>query len=110
MTNHIENILLNAYNDKTNGWIKKHITENTNNCKHYRSIRIGNHINCNGEVIKDLTTYDTVLNILNKYEVNIQSEQLKKIETKYEYSVELLLDEKQYEKLILCLQKKNKIA
>ena len=59
-------------------------------------------MNCNGEIIRDHTTYGQIKTILNKY--NIEAEELKQIEEKTEHAVELKLQEEKYNMLITSIK------
>jgi hypothetical protein len=89
MTSHIENILLRGSNEKNLEDLSSDSSV---------SIRIGNLINCNDELIRDNSTYDKIKKLLNKH--GITSKQIKRIDTYNEYSVELILYKKDYLLLI----------
>ena len=59
-------------------------------------------MNCNGEIIRDHTTYGQIKYILDKY--NIEAEELKQIEEKTEHAVELKLQEEKYNMLITSIK------
>ena len=90
--------MVRSHDERENGWSKTTNALDTNNQKIYRSIKIGNVMNCNGEIIRDHTTYGQIKNILQKY--NIQPDELKQIEEKTEHAVELRLQEEKYQNLI----------
>jgi predicted xylose isomerase-like sugar epimerase len=89
MTSHIENILLRGSNEKN--------LEDLSSTS-IVSIRIGNLINCNDELIRDNSTYDKIKKLLNKH--GITAKQINRIDTYNEYSVELILYKKDYLLLI----------
>jgi hypothetical protein len=89
MTSHIENILLRGSNEKNLEDLSSDSSV---------SIRIGNLINCNDDLIRDNSTYDKIKKLLNKH--GITSKQIKRIDTYNEYSVELILYKKDYLLLI----------
>ena len=70
-----------------NGWIK----DNNEN----RIIRIGNVLNCNNDgLICDKSIKQKMINLMNKF--NIMNYEIENIHTKYEYSFELRIKEKDY--------------
>jgi len=69
------------------GWIKD---DNDN-----RIIRIGNVMNCNNDgLICDKSIKQKMINLMNKF--NIMNYEIENIHTKYEYSFELRIKEKDY--------------
>lgn len=98
MSSHIERLMVRSHDERENGWKKTTIALDSKNQKIYRSIKIGNVMNCNGEIIRDHTTYGQIKSILDKY--NIQPDELKQIEEKMEHAVELRLQEEKYHNLI----------
>ena len=102
MSSHIERLMVRSHDERENGWSKTTNALDTNNQKIYRSIKIGNVMNCNGEIIRDHTTYGQIKNILEKY--NIQPDELKQIEEKTEHAVELRLEEDKYKNLISSIK------
>jgi|SaaInlV_165m_DNA_3_1040750.scaffolds.fasta_scaffold157904_1 hypothetical protein len=69
------------------GWIKD---DNDN-----RIIRIGNVMNCNNDgLICDKSIKQKMINLMNKF--NIINYEIENIHTKYEYSFELRIKEKDY--------------
>lgn len=98
MSSHIERLMVRSHDERENGWNKTTNALDPKNQKIYRSIKIGNVMNCNGEIIRDHTTYGQIKNILEKY--NIQPDELKQIEEKTEHAVELRLQEEKYQNLI----------
>ena len=95
---HIEQLFLNSYTDNLTGWNKVIVNDGCNNPIQYRSIRIGTQMNCNGDIIKDPTTIENIQQILQKH--NIEIGLLNQIDNNIEFSVELCLIEKEYNKLI----------
>ena len=93
MLSHIEELLLKSLNEINDGWN----TININN-EVFRIIRLGNVANCNGELIKDKTTFSKIKRILETNKINTHT--IKRIETEMENSVELILNEYEYCKLI----------
>lgn len=89
----------------TNGWTK--LTDSNN--QHYRIIRIGNNVNCNGELIKNLHIKSTLENVMKKY--NIEKYQINEVETEFEFSYQLQLDNENYEKFLqeVSIKKEEKI-
>ena len=102
MSSHIERLMVRSHDERENGWSKTTNALDPNNQKIYRSIKIGNVMNCNGEIIRDHTTYGQIKNILEKY--NIQPDELKQIEEKTEHAVELRLEEEKYKNLISSIK------
>lgn len=86
----------------SNGWTK--LTDSNN--QHYRIIRIGNSVNCNGELIKNLHIKTTLENVMKKY--NIEKYEINEIETEYEFSYQLQLDNENYQKFLQEISKKEK--
>jgi len=85
MTSHIENILLRGSNEKNFEELSSDSTV---------SIRIGNLINCNDELIKDTSTYDKIITLLKKH--SITAKQINRIDRYNEYSVELIFYKTDY--------------
>jgi len=102
MSSHIERLMLRSHDERENGWSKTTNALDPKIQKTYRSIKIGNVMNCNGEIIRDHTTYEQIKNILEKY--NIQPDELKQIEEKMEHAVELRLEEGKYKNLISSIK------
>ncbi len=102
MSSHIERLMVRSHDERENGWSKTTNAFDRNNQKIYRSIKIGNVMNCNGEIIRDHTTYGQIKSILDKY--NIQPDELKQIEVKTEHAVELRLEEGKYKNLISSIK------
>ena len=102
MSSHIERLMVRSHDERENGWCKTTNALDPNNQKIYRTIKIGNVMNCNGEIIRDHTTYGQIKTILNKY--NIEAEELKQIEEKTEHAVELKLQEEKYNMLITSIK------
>jgi hypothetical protein len=78
----------------TNGWTK--LTDSNNH--HYRIIRLGNNVNCNGELIKNLHIKNTLEEVMKKY--NIVKYEINEVETEFEFSYQLQLDTENYEKFL----------
>jgi len=95
---HIEQLFLNRYTDNLTGWNKVTLNDGCNDPIEYRSIRIGTQMNCNGDIMKDPTTIENIQQILQKYDIEIGL--LNQIDNNIEFSVELCLTEKEYNKLI----------
>ena len=93
MLSHIEELLLRSVNERNDGWN----TININN-EVFRIIRLGNVANCNGELNKDEKTFSKIKRILETNKINTHT--IKRIETEMENSVELILNEYEYCKLI----------
>lgn len=102
MSSHIERLMVRSHDERENGWCKTTNAIDPNNQKIYRTIKIGNVMNCNGEIVRDHTTYGQIKTILNKY--NIEAEELKQIEEKTEHAVELKLQEEKYNMLITSIK------
>ena len=102
MSSHIERLMVRSHDERENGWSKTTNALDPKNQKKYRSIKIGNVMNCNGEIIRDHTTYGQIKNILEKY--NIKPDELKQIEEKMEHAVELRLEEGKYKNLISSIK------
>ena len=85
----------------SNGWTK--LTDLSNN--HYRIIRLGNNINCNGELIKNLYIKNKLEEVMKKY--NIDKYNINEVETEFEFSYQLQLDNENYEKFIQEINKKQ---
>ena len=84
----IERLLING-TETHNGWTK------LGNDK--RVIRIGNKMNCNGDgLICDHTIKDSIISILQKYDIDQSNCEVNNIHTEYEFSIELILSEYQY--------------
>jgi hypothetical protein len=92
MTQHIKELFLRI-SEKKEGWNK--ITDTDTN---YRYICVGNQKNCNDELLRNSSTYDTIKQILDEY--NISEKSINVIDNNDEYSVELILEEAEYNKLI----------
>ena len=78
----------------TNGWTKFTNSDN----QHYRIIRLGNNVNCNGELIKNFHIKNTLEEVMKKY--NIDNYEINEVETEYEFSYQLQLDNENYEKFL----------
>jgi hypothetical protein len=102
MSSHIERLMVRSHDERENGWCKTTNAFDPKNQKIYRSIKIGNVMNCNGEIIRDHTTYGQIKSILDKY--NIEADELKQIEEKMEHAVELKLEENKYKNLISSIK------
>ena len=96
MTQHIKDLFLRT-SEKKEGW--KQIMDTDTN---YRYICVGNQKNCNDELLRNSSTYDTIRQILDEY--NISEKNINVIDNNNEYSVELILEEAEYNKLINKLQ------
>ena len=92
MTRHIKDLFLRI-SEKEEGWNK--IMDKDMNCRY---ICVGNQKNCNDELLKNASTYDTIKQILDEY--NISEKSINIIDNTDEYSVELILEENEYIKLI----------
>ena len=91
-----ENILRNATHSIP-GWMKidcnaRGATEKVAMTR--RSIRVGNTVNCNGEILKNYKIRDYMEDIMRKY--NISNYDIQLIDNKYEFSYELTLREDIY--------------
>tara|TARA_Y100001970_G_C14226859_1_gene856231 strand:- start:1496 stop:1834 length:339 start_codon:yes stop_codon:yes gene_type:complete len=91
-----ENLFINAFKT-VNGWTKFNDTSDINNQIQYRCIRIGNQINCNGELIKNIFIKKQFEHILNEH--NITDYEIEEIDNKDEYSFQLKLSESVYQEL-----------
>jgi len=106
MISHIERLFINSHTDRKSGWLKTTVAVPEN--KNYRNIRIGNTINCNGELFKDNTTMTKIEDTLLMYDV--KSSKLEIIESNFEHSVSLYLIEEEYMKLINGINERYKIT
>tara|TARA_Y100000992_G_C21264759_1_gene493352 strand:+ start:80 stop:406 length:327 start_codon:yes stop_codon:yes gene_type:complete len=95
-----ENLLIEKARS-TNGWTK--LTDSNN--QHYRTIRLGNNVNCNGELIKNLYIKNTLEEVMKKY--NIDKYDINEVDTEFEFSYQLQLDNENYEKFIQEINKKQ---
>lgn len=91
-----EDILRNATHSDP-GWVKincnaRGATEKVAMTR--RSIRLGNTVNCNGEIMKNYKIRDYMEGIMGKY--NIKKYDIQIIDNNYEYSYELTLREDIY--------------
>lgn len=100
MPTSVENIMKDKI--KTTGFIKFTNEDNI----HFRVIRIGNEVNCNGEIIKNFTIKDEIIKFLNKY--NIEEYLIRDIDDKFEFSYQLEISNDNYEKLIENIESYNK--
>ena len=98
MTRHIKDLFLRT-SEKSKGW---NILREKNTDLPYRYICVGNQKNCNDEILRNSSTYDTIKQILDEY--NISEKNINIIDNNDEYSVELILEEAEYNKLINKLQ------
>jgi len=94
MTRHIKDLFIQTFKKKT-GW---NIIREKETDIHYRYICVGNQRNCNDELLRNSSTYDKIKQILNEY--NITEKNINIIDNEHEYSVELILEEAEYSKLI----------
>lgn len=91
-----EDILRNATHSVP-GWVKincnaRGATEKVAMTR--RSIRLGNTVNCNGEIMKNYKIRDYMERIMEKYDIKKYDIQI--IDNNYEYSYELTLREDIY--------------
>jgi hypothetical protein len=77
------------------GW-NKSITDDN---KNVRFICIGNIKNCNDEIIKNINIKTDIINILDKY--NIELLKIENIITEYEFSYIVSIEEEEYKKFKL---------
>ncbi len=94
--NSTESLLRNATHNSP-GWIKlncnaKGATEKVS--MNRMCIRVGNTINCNGDIMRNYAIREYMENIMQKY--NITNYMINTIETSYEFSYELSLPENIY--------------
>jgi len=92
-----ESILRNATQNKP-GWVRIDCNARgaTSNISKPRwCIRLGNTVNCNGEILKNLKIRDYMEEVMDKYQ--IKDYMINTIENKYEYSFELVLTEDVYQ-------------
>lgn len=92
-----ENLLRNATHSIP-GWMKidcnaRGATEKVAMTR--RSIRVGNTVNCNGEILKNYKIRDYMEDIMRKY--NISNYDIQLIDNKYEFSYELTLRQDVYD-------------
>lgn len=83
-----ESIMINKA-QSPEGWIK------SNSNVSCRSIKIGFVKNCNDELLKDPTLYSSIEQTLKKYK--IKKYELHVLDTDFEYSVDVKLDETNYQ-------------
>lgn len=95
LLNSIEKIFLQSANTN-NGWTKT--TFKNERC---RTIKIGNTINCNGDIIKNYSIIDNINTSLQKY--NINNYNIQEIDTDFEFSYQLYIPEMEYKALIIAL-------
>lgn len=92
-SNKTEQLLFNKIRDYKNGWTKINETQ--------REFRIGVEPNCNGEMSKNVAhhqkTADEIIAFTKKY--NIQKFSLETIDTYYEYSNKLQIENDEYDEL-----------
>ena len=104
MSEAIERLLRNSA-ETFNGWTKLNGNE--------RVIKIGNRRNCNDDgIIRDLTIKKKMMDILNKYSINVEDYRINEINTKFESSFELIIKEETYKYLsnLLIFREKNSLA
>lgn len=92
--NNVLNIMRNA-GKREDGWLG--LIDETKNIV-FRSIRIGNHITCNGDLIKDTQIITEIKKIF--HDNDIEEYRLNEIDTKLEYSIEIKLKEEIYHDFI----------
>ena len=100
MPTSVENIMKDKI--KTTGFIKFTNEDNI----HFRVIRIGNEVNCNGEIIKNFTIKDEIIKFLKKY--NIEDYLIRDIDDEIEFSYQLEISNDNYERLIENIDSYNK--
>lgn len=105
--NNTESLLRNATHTSP-GWIKlncnaKGATEKVSMGR--RSIRIGNTVNCNGDIMRNYAVREYMENIMKKY--NITDYMINTIETSYEFSYELSLPEHIYQEFYNAINANN---
>lgn len=104
--NNTENLLRRAALETNYGWTKLNCNAQgatPSVAEDRRIIRIGNNVNCNGEIMKNLKISENIENIMKHYEINDYI--LNIIDTKYEYSSELILRESVYQEFCNKIQK-----
>tara|TARA_Y100001970_G_scaffold287016_1_gene410605 strand:+ start:388 stop:708 length:321 start_codon:yes stop_codon:yes gene_type:complete len=92
--NNILNIMRNA-GKREGGWLE--LIDEKKNIE-FRSIRIGNHISCNGDLLKDTQIMTEIKKIF--HDNNIDEYRLSEIDNKLEYSIEIKLKEEIYNDFI----------
>ena len=103
--NNTENLLRRAALETNYGWTKLNCNAEgatQSVAEGRRIIRIGNNVNCNGEIMKNLKISENIENIMKQYEINDYV--LNIIDTKYEYSSELILRESVYQEFCNRIQ------
>ena len=95
-------MLINRIRDFNFGWMKVNNT--------HREFRILWQANCNGELSKSIVNHDTtnqeIINFFKK--LNIDNYKLETIDTNFEYSNRILLENNEYEKLSKLVKNENK--
>ena len=91
--NRSESMMMNRIRDFKFGWVK------INNS--HREFRIGVQTNCNGEICKNIVNHErTKQEIINFFDkLNIKNYLLKTIDTDFEYSNQITLENNEYENL-----------
>ena len=91
--NRTESLIINRIRDFDFGWVKVNDS--------HREFRIGVESNCNGELSKNLMNHETtkqeIINFFKK--LNIEDYLLKTVDTQYEYSNKIRLENNEYENL-----------
>ena len=82
---------------KNNGWLKPSYDK--------RTIKIGNKVNCNGEVLKNDNTKKFLINIMKKLDINEYD--IETIDNEFEYSYQLYINEKSFQELKEKIDKKE---
>ena len=99
--NRTEQILFNKIRDFRDGWTK--INEQQS------EIRIGVETNCNGEISKHIVNHqntgDEIIAFLKKY--NIEKYSLVTVDTEYEYSNKLQIEDSEYNEIAKQILLKN---
>lgn len=107
LNNEVEDIIANKCLS-SNGWTKLSCNAKGGSdliTKPRRVIRIGNCVNCNGDIMKNLKTGKQMELVMEKY--NIRDYNITTIDTKYEYSYELDISENTYEELVNKIKIRN---
>lgn len=94
-----ENLLRRKAVESANGWTKI----NNKNGKSGRVIALGNKVNCNGEMMENLTIKKNLDNLVEKYKLN--NYEINRIQSEYSVGYELIITEEDYNTLVNLFKK-----
>jgi len=94
-----ENLLRRRAVETVNGWTKI----NKKNGETGRVIALGNRVNCNGEMMENLTIKKNLDNLVEKYKLN--NYEINKIQSEYTVGYELIITEEDYNTLVNLFKK-----